>query len=197
MKHFWDQRYAEEQYVYGKEPNVFFKQELDKLSPGRLLLPADGEGRNSVFAATQGWQVEAFDYSSSAQKKALQLAKEKKVSVHYTVSDIHTFDWPIERYDAIGLFFVHLPREDRIFLHTKVIQALKKGGTLILEAFSKEQLPLSSGGPKNPDMLFSAAILQNDFSAYTPDYLAQESVILEEGSYHSGRAEVIRMVIKK
>lgn len=197
MKHFWDQRYSEEHYVYGKEPNTFFKQELSKLSPGRLLLPADGEGRNSVYAATLGWQVEAFDYSSSAQKKALQLAREKNVSIHYTLSDIHSFDWPNDRYDAIGLFFVHLPLESRIFLHTKVMQALKKGGTLILEGFSKEQLPLSSGGPKNADMLFSEDMLLSDFSAFPPEYLAQESVILEEGKYHSGPAEVIRMIINK
>ncbi len=197
MKTFWDRRYAEEEYVYGKAPNSFFKQELKKLRPGRLLLPADGEGRNAVYAAGLGWLAEAFDYSSSAREKALQLAKEKKVSIQYTETDIHSFDWPSDVYDAIGLFFVHLQPDSRPFLHSKVMQALKPGGTLILEGFAKEQLPLSSGGPKKLDMLFSKAELLQDFSTYLPDYLVQESVILEEGPFHNGRAEVIRLIIKK
>lgn len=197
MKTFWDQRYAEKHFVYGKEPNAFFRQELDRLTPGRLLLPADGEGRNAVYAASQSWQVEAFDYSQSARQKATHLAEEKNVSIRYFVADIHSFEWPEKTYDAIGLFFVHLQPDSCSFLHTKVMHSLKKGGTLILEGFAKEQLPLSSGGPKNLDMLFSKAMLEKDFSAYDHSYLAQESVTLEEGIYHKGRAEVIRMLVKK
>jgi SAM-dependent methyltransferase len=197
MKTFWDQRYAEEHFVYGKEPNAFFRQELDRLTPGRLLLPADGEGRNAVYAASRGWQVDAFDYSQSAQQKATQLAAEKNVSIRYFLADIQSFEWPADAYDVIGLFFVHLQPDSRPFLHQKVMHSLKKGGTLILEGFAKEQLPLSSGGPKNPDMLFSKAMLEEDFSAYPSHHLTQESVTLEEGVYHNGQAEVIRMLVKK
>ena len=55
MKEFWDTRYAEIDFAYGKTPNTFFKDSIDKLTPGKLLLPADGEGRNAVYAATKGW----------------------------------------------------------------------------------------------------------------------------------------------
>lgn len=46
--------------AYGTEPNAFFKAQLDQLTPGRLLLPAEGEGRNAVYAAKKGWEVAAF-----------------------------------------------------------------------------------------------------------------------------------------
>jgi len=197
MKNFWDQRYAEITYAYGKEPNVFFRQELDKMPAGCILLPAEGEGRNAVYAASQGWQVDAFDYSVSGQKKANQLAHEKNVSLNYLLSDIYTFDWPRDTYDAVGLFFVHLLPEARLFLHQKVMETLKPGGTLLLQGFSKEQLPLSTGGPKNPDMLFSTTLLEKDFLAYSLQLLVQESVILTEGPYHNGKAEVVKMVLKK
>ena len=79
MKDFWNQRYAEEEYAYGTEPNAFFKAQLDQRTPGRLLLPAEGEGRNAVYAAKKGWEVVAFDQSDAGQKKALKLAKETLV----------------------------------------------------------------------------------------------------------------------
>ena len=63
MKDFWNERYGAPEYAYGTEPNVFFKQELDGLKPGRLLLPAEGEGRNGVYAAEKGWSVSAYDWS--------------------------------------------------------------------------------------------------------------------------------------
>lgn len=197
MKTFWDERYAGQQYVYGKEPNVFFRQELDKLSPSRLLLPAEGEGRNAVYAAGHGWEVDAFDYSGSALKKASQLAQEKKVTINYMLSDLQSFKWPENTYNAIGLFFVHLQPADRIFLHEQAMKALQAGGVLILEGFAKEQLPLSSGGPKNLEMLFSKTMLAKDFSDFSLQLLERESVILNEGAYHRGHAEVIRMIVKK
>ena len=42
---FWDERYSSEEYVYGTEPNKFFKEQLDKIpTPGKLLLPGEGDG---------------------------------------------------------------------------------------------------------------------------------------------------------
>ena len=73
MKEFWNQRYQNEEYVYGKEANVFFSEQLQKLEPSTLLLPAEGEGRNAVFAAKLGWEVTGLDYSEEAKKKALKL----------------------------------------------------------------------------------------------------------------------------
>ena len=48
---FWDKRYNNEDLIYGTEPNKFFKQYIDKIKPGRILLLGEGEGRNAVYAA--------------------------------------------------------------------------------------------------------------------------------------------------
>ena len=83
MKQFWDQRYAENETVYGFTPNQFFKQFIDGRKPGSILLPAEGEGRNAVFAARLGWEVDAFDSSSVARKKALDFAAKENVTKLY------------------------------------------------------------------------------------------------------------------
>jgi len=55
----WNDRYADGAFAYGKEPNVFFADQLKQFESGTILMPADGEGRNGVYAATLGWQVTA------------------------------------------------------------------------------------------------------------------------------------------
>ena len=109
MKEFWDERYAEEQYVYGEEPNEFFKEQLDRLEPNRILLPADGEGRNGVYAAEKGWDVYAFDISNKGKEKADQLAKRKGVSINYEVGPLEEMDYSPESFDVIALIFSHFP----------------------------------------------------------------------------------------
>lgn len=68
MKDFWNERYSHEKLAYGAEPNEFFRNQLQHLRPGKLLVPAEGEGRNAVYAAQQGWQVTAFDFSEAGYK---------------------------------------------------------------------------------------------------------------------------------
>tara|TARA_X000000950_G_scaffold260222_1_gene329392 strand:+ start:219 stop:527 length:309 start_codon:yes stop_codon:yes gene_type:complete len=91
MKEFWDARYAQETYVYGKEPNNYFKKTLNLLKPGKILLPAEGEGRNAVHAASLGWEVFAYDFSEFAYKKAMKLAREKEVSINYQIGSSWRF----------------------------------------------------------------------------------------------------------
>ncbi|HSL87766.1 MAG TPA: hypothetical protein VK870_00530, partial [Ignavibacteriaceae bacterium] len=79
---FWDERYSAEEYVYGKDPNEFFEEHLSKLNPGRLLLPGEGEGRNAIFAAKLGWQVDANDQSIVAKSKAEKLAHAYGVNIN-------------------------------------------------------------------------------------------------------------------
>ncbi|GAB2536933.1 hypothetical protein [Rufibacter soli] len=74
MQDFWNNRYHRHKSVYGAKPNEFFKAQLAGLKPGALLLAAEGEGRNAVYAAHQGWKVSAFDFSTTGKAKALQLA---------------------------------------------------------------------------------------------------------------------------
>ena len=69
MNSFWNERYSTNEYAYGTEPNEFFKSVLSKLEVGKLLLPGEGEGRNAVYAAKQGWHVTAFDTSIAGKTK--------------------------------------------------------------------------------------------------------------------------------
>lgn len=193
----WDQRYASEEFVYGKLPNVFFKEQLDLISPGRLLLPAEGEGRNAVYAAGLGWEVWAFDQSRAGRDKALKLAHEKNVKINYSVSDIEQTEYPENHFDAMGLIFFHTPESKRRIIHEKLAGYLKKGGTLILEGFSKNQLGKSSGGPADLSMLFSPEDLRKDFGQLEILSLGELEKVYEEGSFHQGLASVVRLVARK
>ena len=197
MKSFWDERYAAQEYVYGETPNAFFKAQLEKLSPGRLLLPCEGEGRNAVFAAQMGWAVEAFDQSEKGRDKALRLAEHRAVQINYRICDWSEASYSAESFDAIALIFAHLPATIRAVAHQQLIPYLKPGGTLILEGFNPQQLQYQTGGPKDPTMLFTEAILRQDFAELEllELYLTKEE--LDEGPFHNGVAALIRLVGRK
>lgn len=193
MKEFWNQRYAEEAFAYGVEPNVFFAEQLSRLTPGKLLLPAEGEGRNAVFAAKKGWEVDAFDYSESAKHKALKLAKQNEVSIHYEVADFASFEGKPNTYDVIALIYAHAPAEFRTAWHRKLLYLLKPGGKLIIEAFHKTQLGNASGGPQSLEMLYNEEELRYDFESCADVHIEQAHVELSEGLYHVGTASIIRL----
>ena len=199
MQEFWEKRYGESVYAYGKEPNAFFQQFLETYpeKPGKLLLPGEGEGRNAVYAASLGWVTQAFDYSTEAKAKALALAAEKQVRIDYSVSEVADFDFAEEQFDLVGLFFVHLPPELRQFLHRQVARSLKPGGKVVLEAFSPAQLAFDSGGPKKVEMLYDRDTLASDFADLHLERLEEQQTELSEGPYHSGPAAVTRLIGKK
>ena len=191
----WNKRYAQEEYVYGKEPNEFFSREIIKHKAGKILLPAEGEGRNAVFAAKLGWEVYAFDSSSEALKKAEKLASENKVVVHYQLSSFEEVEYPNDFFDLIGLFFVHtLTRAEN---HKKLIDFLKPNGVVILEGFSKKQIHNNTGGSRKVEMLFSEEELQNDFAELSELKIQEEELHLDEGKHHQGNSNVIRLIGQK
>lgn len=193
MQQFWDQRYAENETVYGNEPNKFFKLFIDQHKPGTLLLPAEGEGRNAVYAASRGWQVDAFDFSQVAREKALDFARGERVVINYELKNIADFKAG-KQYDAVGLIFVHLPEVLRKKFHQEVYNSIKPGGFMVLEAFAKEQAQLESGGPRDATLLYDAPSLCNDFPFLHMISCEQKEIFLEEGDYHKGKASVLRMI---
>ncbi len=197
VKDFWDQRYAEEGFVYGYEPNEFFLREIKKFNPGRLLLPGEGEGRNATYAASLGWEVAAFDQSGQGKQKAMELAKLKTVSFDYQVADIEAFVAEEESFDCLALVFVHFPERERKKLHEKLLSFLKPGGVIIMEVFSKDQLGKRSGGPQHLDLLYSAEDLAEDFKQLKDLQITATETHLNEGRYHEGMAAVIRLTGKK
>lgn len=197
MNKFWDERYSSDDFVYGKEPNEFFKSEIDKLPPGNLLLPSEGEGRNAVYAAKLKWTVDAFDQSEKGKEKCELLAKENNVQINYTVADALEINLNENYYDMLALIFAHYPSRIRKQVHQKCIKALKPGGLLVLEAFNPLQLNNQSGGPKDIDMLYTTEILKDDFADLTIKYLEELSVDLSEGKHHSGKGDVVRVLATK
>ncbi len=193
----WDERYASESFVYGVNPSMFFKEELLKLKVGRVLLPAEGEGRNAVFAASQSWQVSAFDLSKEGRFKALELAKKNQVDIDYEIAGFEDFNSEKESFDCIALIYAHVSEDKRKVYHQLITTYLKPGGVLILEGFSKKQLDKESGGPRQESMLFSKENLLNDFSDLETISLQEVEVELSEGEFHQGLASVIRYVGKK
>ena len=197
MKDIWNERYGSDNYVYGKSPNVFFAEQLQKLDPGKLILPCEGEGRNALYAATKGWDVIAFDQSEVGKKKALELAHQNNTAIDYKISDALDFDVPKETVDAVALIYAHFPAAIRKKIHQKAIGWLKQGGLLIMEAFTPAQIKNHSGGPKEISMLYTEAMLQEDFRPMKIELLQSIQVELKEGNLHDGIAEVIRFVGRK
>ncbi len=194
---FWNERYQESAFSYGRKPNVFFKEWLQKYEPSKILMPADGEGRNGVYAAEIGWDVTSFDLSTEGKIKAQQLAIEKNVPLEYKVGDFEQLNFENETYDAIGLIYAHFSAQKKTLLHKKLDAILKPGGIIVFEAFSEKQLGLKSGGPKDIAMLYSKAEIETDFNNYEILHLEEELIILDEGQYHQGKGYVIRFVGRK
>jgi len=193
----WDERFSSEDYAYGTAPNVFLKEQLDKLGSGRLLMLGEGEGRNAVYAAKMNWQVDAVDFSEQARMKALKLAAKEKVKLNYSISDLIEYKPEKNYYGAIGIIFIHLDKPDAEKIFTSAKDALKKGGVIICEVFSKNQLGKTSGGPKVSDLLYSLDEITGIFKGLETISLEECSVILNEGILHQGEAIVIRYVGKK
>jgi 2-polyprenyl-3-methyl-5-hydroxy-6-metoxy-1,4-benzoquinol methylase len=201
-KQMWDDRYQAAEYAYGKAPNDFFAAWLQKLEPGSILMPADGEGRNGVFAAKSGWEVTSFDLSTAGKTKALELATAQQVKLDYQVGDLEALEFEPESFDAIGLIYAHFSADKKSIFHQKLQEYLKPGGHIILEGFSKNHLALVSenpkvGGPKDIDQLFALQELATDFEGYEFLILEEAEVDLNEGKYHIGKGSVVRVVARK
>lgn len=198
----WNERYSKEEYAYGEEPNSYLQMQLQKFSPGKILFPAEGEGRNAVFAAKLGWQVSAFDISSEGQKKAIRLAEKNKVAIDYKVGSLDSMNYKDESFDAIALIFAHFPAANKSSYHQTLKTYLKKGGILLFEAFSKNHLQYQAknervGGPKDLESLFSIEEIQHDFPEFEVLELTESVVDLKEGPFHSGQGSVIRFTGRK
>lgn len=196
---FWDQRFSEPGFKYGTEPNAFVREQAALLPPGsRLLLPGDGEGRNGVWLAQQGHQVTSVDMSAVGLQKAAALAAQRGVSLSTELVDLAHWAPEPDQFDAVLLVFTHLPGRIRREAHRRLARGLKPGGRLIIEAFHPEQMRLSSGGPRDVDMLYTPEQLSDDLAGLlAPLQVWQGEITLSEGPGHQGLAVVTRWVGQK
>lgn len=199
---FWNLRYSQEAYAYGQEPNHYLKAQLAKIPAGKILFPAEGEGRNAVYAARMGWEVSAFDLSAEGKRKAEQLAALHQVNIQYQVGDLGDLVLPVNTFDAIALIYAHFPAPVKSAYHKHLTTCLKPGGWVLFEAFSKNHLAYNQkneqvGGPRDIDTLFSLEEIEQDFTGFDILELEEKVVELKEGLYHNGTGSVIRFLGRK
>ena len=198
MNNFWNERYAEKEYAYGIHPNQFLVDSIFNLPKyGKILFPAEGEGRNAVFAAKNGLEVTAFDLSSEGKKKADELASDNDVKIDYRVGMLEDLNFEPNSFDGVVLSYAHFPKAIRKAMHQQILRLVKPNGIIVFEAFSKEQLDYPSGGPKDVAMLFSEEEVKEEFENVDFDFIKTEIIELNEGAYHQGKGSVVRFIGKK
>lgn len=198
----WNERFSAEEFAYGEEPNLYLKEQLEKLPKGKILFGAEGEGRNAVFAARLGWTVSAFDISIEGKKKAQKLAEKNKVTLDYRVGELENLEFQPEEFDCIALIYAHFPAEIKSLYHKTLDKYLRKDGIIIFEAFSKNHLEYVTknekvGGPRDLQSLFSMEEIKSDFANYEIIELVEKEIELNEGLFHNGTGSVIRFVGRK
>ncbi len=193
----WDKKYGGADYFYGTEPNGFLRNNVAALPKGRVLCLADGEGRNSVFLAEQGYDVTAIDQSIEGIKKGRRLAAERGVNVDYIHGDLADFDIGQDRWSAVVSIFCHLPQPLRSDVHKRVVQALKPGGVFLAELYHPDQLAYKTGGPPVESLLVRPSDLKRELAPLEFNHLAEVERDIVEGTGHRGLGAVTQAIAVK
>ena len=196
VQQMWNERYGAKEYVFGIEPNDFLREQALKLQPGRVLSLGEGEGRNAVWLATQGFDVWSVDVSPIGVDKTLKLAESHGVTVHASVGDLADYVIVPTSWDVIISIFAHTPPLIRRRIHQQVVKGLRLGGVYILEAYTPAQIAFGTGGPKDPSLMPTAELLANELSGLQFDLLHELTRDVVEGSFHTGQAAVVQVSAK-
>ena len=195
----WNLRFAEPDYIFGTAPNRFLASKKDLFRKGeRALCVADGEGRNSVWLAGQGLEVDAFDFSPPAVEKAKRLAAERGVRVRHEVASIDDWGWPRAAYDVVAAIFVQFAGpEMRARMFARMAQALKPGGLLLLEGYTPKQLEYRTGGPPFASHMYTPELLREAFAGMEFLDLREYEAELAEGTGHKGHSALVGLVARR
>lgn len=199
MGKLWDMKFSREGYLYGVKPNVFLASKKDLIPQGgEILLLGEGEGRNAVHFAKEGFSCTALDASPLGLAKAGKLANECGVDVNLVLQDLN--GWKADKkYDAVMASYLHLKEPLRTLVFKEVINALKPSMSFIAEFFAVSQLGRSSGGPSMEELLYTKESFANIFDDERVEIVQLEEVEdrLDEGVGHQGDAMLIRLVVRK
>lgn len=193
----WDERYSIEEYAYGKMPNQFLQTHYKIIPKGKVLSLAEGEGRNAVFLAKQGYAVTAVDASRVGLDKAKRLAEENEVSIECIHADLADFDIEENEWDGIVSIFCPLPSALRKELHKKIVTGLKPNGILLIEAYTPEQLKHGTGGGKSADLMTTKESLMLELDGLMFKHLSELEREVIEGIYHTGLGAVVQAIALK
>ncbi len=165
--------------------------------PDAILFLAEGEGRNAVFLARQGYEVTAMDSSAVAMEKAGRLAQKNDVSITTFVTGLEDFDLGTEQWDGIVSIFCHLPPPLRKNVHARIVKALKKGGVLLAEAYTPDQLKYKTGGPPVKELLVDLSMLKNELHGLRFVHALETIREVHEGELHFGKGAVVQIIAVK
>jgi len=190
----WNERYADTEYAYGREPNDFLRNNASALKPGSVLCIAEGEGRNAVFLAGLGFEVTAMDASSVGLEKARRLAAENGVSINTVTADMQEFDFGEDAFDNIISVFAHVPPPVRKAVHRQLQVSLTPGGVFLLEAYTPAQLEYKTGGPPVAEMMMDLATLKQELIGLEMRQGREVVRDIHEGVYHDGPGAVVQVL---
>jgi len=180
----WDDKFGEEKYTLGTEANPFLRKHIRLLPRGKALDVATGEGKNAVFLAQHGFDVEAVDISKEGLGKARKLAKGKDVKIKTVLADLDHYPIEKERYDLITDFYFLARR-----LIPRIKRGLKKGGRVVFETYLTEHLNICQEGPRNPKYLLKPNELLTLFKGFR--ILFYREGIFREGGKKKAVASLI------
>ncbi|MGH6977389.1 MAG: SAM-dependent methyltransferase [Stellaceae bacterium] len=195
----WNARFQGDAYLFGTAPNRFLAAQAGYLQPGqRALAIADGEGRNGVFLAKRGLKVLSVDFSPVALAKARRLAAREGVEIETECADLAHWVWGRERFDVVaGIFIQFADAALRARLLQGVRDALKPGGVIFIQGYRPEQIGYGTGGPKELDHLYTAAMLLTAFAGFHILHLAEHDEVIREGTGHDGMSALVDLVARK
>jgi SAM-dependent methyltransferase len=195
----WEARFAGAEYLFGTEPNVFLKSYADLFRPGQSILAvADGEGRNGVWLAQQGFDVLSVDFSSRALTKAKALAAARGATLRFEHADLSMWKWPVAEFDAAAAIFIQFATpalRERIFAGMR--GAVKPGGLVLIEGYRPEQIGYKTGGPSQIEHLYTSDMLRQAFGDWQILELREHDSIIKEGDHHVGMSALIDLVARK
>jgi SAM-dependent methyltransferase len=176
----WDERYAASELVWSATPNRFVAEELGDLPPGLALDVAAGEGRNALWLAEHGWQVTAVDFSLVGLDKGRDLQarhpRGRDLHVDWVHADALTYDSGALRFDLVLVAYLQLVADERRAAVRRAFGALREGGTFFLVAHDATNLTEGTGGPSDPDVLFTAEEVLGDLDGERFEVLRAERV---------------------
>lgn len=193
----WDERYSSEEYAYGTTPNEFLEEKVSCIPKGRVLSLAEGEGRNAVFLAKQGYSVTAVDASLVGLNKARKLAEKNDVVVELIHADLADYDLGKNKWGGIVSIFCPFPSSLREELYKKVIAGLRPNGVFLLEAYTPDQLKYGTGGGNSVDQMQSEKSLSSELAGLTFKHLIELERNVVEGLYHTGIGSVVQAIATK
>ena len=177
-KEVWDNHYAGEGYLFGKEPCGFIKAYVGSLKKGKTLDVAMGEGRNAVYLASQGFQVEGLDCSPKAVEKAKKLATEKGTQIEAKAQNLDFFLMPLLKYDTLVMTYYRPVA--RFF--SEIRRGLVQGGTFALEAYTVDHFKRQK--TENPLIAFEDCYRPNEVLRSLKDLRIIYYKELQEGDSH-------------